>query len=125
MSSSGIDLSKHVIQAFPPWLGLPPSYTINDWIAWQKGKLVEKRLRQDPSLVDLAIRRLLARGDSLFSADPEWLKILRTQDMEAITTILEADDDESQRLRSSTPFSRQPFVKPEEAEAIRERAYVG
>lgn len=125
MSSPGVDLSKHVIQAFPPWLDLPPRYTVTDWIAWQKGKLVAEKIRQDPSLVELAIRRLEGRGDSLFTADLEWLEILRTQNLEAITTILEADDDESQRLRSSTPFSRQPFIKPKEAEVIRERAYVG
>lgn len=118
------DLSNHVIQAFPPWLDLPPGYIVNDWIAWQKGKLVAKRLRDDPTLVARAIERLEARKDSLFAADLEWLDLLRQRDVAAICAILESSDDEGQRLRSSTPFSRAPFIQPAEAEAIRERAYL-
>lgn len=125
MSVAERDLSQHVIQAFPPWLDLPPGYIVNDWIAWQKGKLVAKRLRENPSLIQTAIERLEARGDRLFSADIEWLELLRGMPVGAIATILEAPDEEGQRLRSSTPFSRPPFVQPEEAEAIRERAYLG
>ena len=109
----------------PPWLDLPPGYIVNDWIAWQKGKLVAKRLRRDPSLAHIAIRRLLARGDRLFAADLEWLDLLRSRTVEEVARLLESDDGEGQRLRSSTPFGRDPFVSPEEAEAIRERAYVG
>jgi len=125
MSVAERDLSQHVIQAFPPWLDLPPGYIVNDWIAWQKGKLVAKRLRENPSLIQTAIERLEARGDRLFSADIEWLELLRGMPVGAIATILEAPDEEGQRLRSSTPFSRPPFIQLEEAEAIRERAYLG
>jgi hypothetical protein len=42
-----------------------------------------------------------------------------------ISRLLEAPDDEGQRLRSSTPFNGQRFIQPEEIEAIRERAYLG
>lgn len=119
------DLSQVEIQAFPPWLDLPPGYIVNDWIAWEKGKLVAQRLRQDPSLIQHAIERLESRGDSLFDADAEWLELLRRRDVNFIAELLESDDHEGQRLRSSTPFSRPPFVQPEEAEVIRERAYLG
>lgn len=125
MSVAESDLSQHVIQAFPPWLDLPPGYIVNDWIAWQKGKLVAQRLRSDPSLLQVALDRLLARGDQLFSADQEWLELIRRFDVEGISQILESPDHEGQRLRSSTPFSRQPFIEPEEVETIRERAYLG
>ncbi len=119
------DLSTHVIQAFPPWLDLPPGYIVNDWIAWQKGKLVARRLREQPSLIQTAIERLKAREALLFDADIEWLELLQNKPVETIASILESPDEESQRLRSSTPFGRPPFVQPQEAEAIRERAYVG
>jgi hypothetical protein len=119
------DLSTHVIQAFPPWLDLPPGYIVNDWIAWQKGKLVADKIRKAPSLLDTAINRLVTRSDTLFAADHEWLELLRTRDIAVITGILEANDSEGQRLRSSTPFSRKPFIEPEEAEAIYERAHLG
>ena len=84
-----------------------------------------QKIRRDPSLPHVAIRRLLARGDRLFAADLEWLDLLRSRTVEEVARLLESDNAEGQRLRSSTPFSRDPFVSPEEAEAIRERAYVG
>ncbi len=124
MPATERDLSTHEIQAFPPWLDLPPGYIVNDWIAWEKGKLVARRLRQEPSLIQIAIDRLESR-ERLFEADEEWLDLLRHRDVEVISHVLECADDEGQRLRSSTPFSRPPFVHPEEAEAIRERAYLG
>lgn len=125
MAVPATDLSQHVIPAFPAWLDLPPGYIVNDWIAWEKGKLVAKRLRSDPSLINIAIKRLEARGEGLFRADVEWLELLRAHDVETIAGILEAGDPEGQRLRSSSPFVRTPFVEPQEAEAIRERAYLG
>ena len=45
MRAPAVDLNGHVVPAFPPWLDLPPGYIVNDWIAWQKGKLVAARLR--------------------------------------------------------------------------------
>jgi hypothetical protein len=125
MSVLARDLSQVEVQAFPPWLDLPPGYIVNDWIAWQKGKLVAQRLREDPSLIQQAIDRLKSRGERLFDAEVEWLELLRQHDANAIAELLESDDHEGQRLRSSTPFSRSPFIQPEESEAIRERAYLG
>lgn len=98
---------------------------MNDWIAWQKGKLVAHKIRKAPSLLDTAINRLVTRRDTFFAADHEWLELLRTRDIAVITGILEANDSEGQRLRSSTPFSRKPFIEPEEAEAIYESAHLG
>ena len=34
------------ITAFHSWLDLPPGYIVNDWIIWQKGKLVAARDRR-------------------------------------------------------------------------------
>lgn len=125
MSAEVHDSSQQVIQAFPPWLDLPPGYIVNDWIAWQKGKLVARRLREHPELVQVAVNRLESRRDRLFGADLEWMDLLHSQDLEAIARLLESDDDEGQRLRSSTPFSREPFISAREAEDICERAYLG
>ena len=125
MSAASVDLRNPVVQAFPPWLDLPPGYIVNDWIAWEKGKLVAKRVRHDPSLIQVAIERLERRADRLFEANIEWLKLLQSGDVELLASILEAGDYEGQRLRSSTPFSRTPFIQPEEVEAIHERAYFG
>jgi hypothetical protein len=86
------DLSQVEVQAFPPWLDLPPGYIVNDWIAWQKGKLVAQRLRQDPSLIQQAIDRLESRRDRLFDADVEWLDLLRHNDVNSIAELLESDD---------------------------------
>lgn len=71
VSATERDLSQHVVQAFPPWLDLPPGYIVNDWIAWEKVRLVAKRLREQPSLLQVARERLKAREDRLFAADLE------------------------------------------------------
>jgi hypothetical protein len=125
MSSSGIDLSKHVIQAFPPWLDLPPSYTVTDWIAWQKGKLVAKRLREHPEDVQLGINWLRRHQERLSNHEMEWLQMLESWSVSQIAELLEAPHHEAQRLRSGTPFKGEPFVTPQQMEAIRERAYIG
>jgi hypothetical protein len=125
MSAVTTPLDQREIQAFPPWLDLPPGYIVNDWIAWQKGKLVAERLRCQHALKDVALARLEDRGENIFVCDAEWLDLLRNCDVETIAGILESPDHEGQRLRSSTPFNRMPFVTPEEMEDIRERAYLG
>lgn len=116
---------QRVIPAFPPWLDLPPGYIVNDWIAWQKGKLVARKLRNAPHLLALARQRLEARGGDLFAADVEWLSLLSEKDVNEIAAILESPDPEGQRLRSSMPFTRAPFIEPQERDAILERAYAG
>ncbi len=125
MSLNGPSKENREIPAFPPWLDLPPGYIVNDWIHWQKGKLVARRLRDSPDLVLVAKGRLNGRLDRLCRAEIEWLEILNSCDVEEIAGIMESSDHEGQRLRSSAPFNRVPFVNPEEIEAIRERAYFG
>lgn len=125
MKAPPVDLSGRVIQAFPSWLDLPPGYIVNDWIAWQKGKLVAARLREHPEWLAMLASELSARQDHLFAASLEWLELLRSGEVEKVASILESPDPEGQRLRSSAPFRGERFVKAEEMEAIRERAYLG
>jgi hypothetical protein len=125
MRAPAVDLNGHVVPAFPPWLDLPPGYIVNDWIAWQKGKLVAARLREHPEWLAMLASELSARQDHLFAASLEWLELLRGGEVEKVASILESPDPEGQRLRSSAPFRGERFVKAEEMEAIRERAYLG
>lgn len=118
-------VAQRVIPAFPPWLDLPPGYIVNDWIAWQKGKLVATKLRFSPQLIQVARERLEARGSDLYQAQDEWLQVLREKPVEDVARILESPDPEGQRMRSSSPFTRPPFVEPAELDAILERAYAG
>jgi hypothetical protein len=113
------------IMAFPAWIELPPGYVANDWIALEKGKLIAERLREDPALVGVAIERINATPGGMFFGTEEWLNLLMEKTPGEIAAILEAPDHEGQRLRSSSPFVREPFIKPGEVEAIRERAYLG
>jgi hypothetical protein len=89
------------------------------------GKIIAARLREDPSLVQDVLHRLLNHPRRHFSATMEWIDLLQKHSVEEIAAILESDDDEGQRLRSSSPFVRAPFVTQEEMEALRERAYPG
>ena len=98
---------------------------MNDWILWQKGILIAARLRNNPSLVPLALERHQNRKKPLFSANYEWLELLQSKDIEAIASILDSSDHESQRLRSSSPFVREPFIEGNETEAIHARAHLG
>jgi hypothetical protein len=116
---------KREVSAFPPWLELPPGYIVNDWIRWQKGKLVAQRLREKPERIALGIRWLEGRGDRLSAHDAEWLNMLRTLSVEAVAELLESAGDKGQRLRSGMPFKGEPFVSEAEMEAIRERAFAG
>jgi hypothetical protein len=109
--------------AFPAWLPLPPKYLVQDWIRLEKGRVIAQKLRENPALLATARNRLMARGDSLSGADIEWLHLLDGGDVAKIAEILQAADEEGQRLRSSMPFVRAPFITPEELEAIHERAY--
>lgn len=119
------DLSQVEVQAFPPWLDLPPGYIVNDWIAWQKGKLVAQRLREHPEDVQHGINWLKRHEDRLSAHDLEWLQMLQNWPLSRVADLLEAGDDEGQRLRSGMPFKGEPFVSSQQMEAIRERAYCG
>lgn len=125
MPATERDLSTHEIQAFPPWLDLPPGYIVNDWIAWEKGKLVAKRLGEHPEDVQRGIEWLQRHADRLSEHDLEWLHMLQSWPVGKVIDLLEAPHDEAQRLRSGMPFKGEPFVTQEQMEAIRERAYLG
>ena len=111
------------VPMFPPWLDLPPNYLVQDWIRWQKGKLIAARLRQQPQLMQQGIHWLLRDQETLAAHDAEWLTLLQAGDVEAVTRILEDPGDTGQRLRSGMPFKGEPFVTHQEMEALRERAY--
>lgn len=110
---------------FPPWLDLPPGYLVQDWIRWQKGKLIATRLRQQPQLLQQGIQWLLRDQETLSAHDAEWLALLQAGDVEAVAAVLEDTGDTGQRLRSGMPFKGPPFVTHQEMEALRERAYAG
>ncbi len=113
------------VPMFPPWLDLPPNYLVQDWMQWQRGKIVAERMKQNPDLLQFAKQRLLAKRDRLFGAQIEWLELLDQMNLEEVCAILETPDDEGQRLRSSSPFHGNPFITPEENEDVRQRAYLG
>lgn len=117
--------SSDEVPMFPPWLDLPPNYLVQDWMQWQRGKIVAKRLRQNPGLIAFARQRLLAKQDRLFNAHIEWLELLDQAGLNEVCAILEAPDDEGQRLRSSSPFHGMPFITAEENEHVRQRAFAG
>ncbi len=108
---------------FPPWLDLPPGYMVQDWMQWQRGRLVAARLRENPDLIQTAKERLAARRSFLYRPQIEWLELLEQASVPQICQILEATDDEGQRQRSSSPFHGSPFITPEENEDVRQRAY--
>lgn len=110
---------------FPPWLDLPPNYLVQDWIRWQKGRIVAHRLRQQPQLLQQGIRWLLRDQETLSAHDAEWLALLNAGDVEAVAAVLEDAGDTGQRLRSGMPFKGEPFVTAQEMENLRERAYLG
>jgi hypothetical protein len=116
---------RRVLPAFPSWLDLPPGYLVQDWIRWQKGKIVARRLREDPARLEIAMERLQKKEGRLFSADAEWLDLIAARDWPRIFSVLEAPDEEGQRLRSSMPFTGEPFVTRAELEGIHERAFAG
>jgi hypothetical protein len=100
-------------------------YQRNDWIALQTARLVARRLRENPDLVERGreqIRRARDRGYD-FSAYREWEVILTSRTVEEIATLLEAESEEGQRLRSSRPFVGSPFVTDLERKEILERAF--
>jgi len=113
------------VPMFPPWLDLPPNYLVQDWMQWQRGKIVAGRLRENPELIQTAKERLEVSKAYLYQPQVEWLELLERSSVGQICHILEAADDEGQRLRSSSPFHGSPFITPEENEDVRQRAYTG
>jgi len=108
---------------FPDWLDLPEGYLVQDWMQWQRGKIVADKIIKHPELIDLAVQRLRSRGENLLRAELEWLGLLEGSRPDEISAILEDDGPEGQRLRSSSPFHGSTFITAEENDHVRKRAY--
>lgn len=80
-------------------------------------KLAAKRIREDPSRVQLGLDRIKSweeKDGRILMADREWVQLINTHSPLEIADILEMDNDEGQRLRSSMPFIRPPFFSEDE-----------
>lgn len=89
-----------------------PTYNQGDLQSLALVKAIAAKLQADPSLIQIAfnnIERWKAQGNEA-PVYKEWLGILGNG-MEVVCAVLEAETDEGQRLRSSSPF---PGVLSEE-----------
>ena len=97
----------------------------NDWMALEMARLVARRLRGNPALVELGRERILSlreRGRD-FVAYREWEELIKTLTVAEIADILEAETDEGQRLRSSRPFIGPSIITAEERQSIIDAAF--
>jgi hypothetical protein len=81
-------------------------YQPSDWRSLEMHRLIAKKLEANPSLVERA-RSNISRWKSLRGETPaysEWEDILSSGN-ERILRALTGEDQESARLRSSTPFT--------------------
>lgn len=81
----------------------PTSYNKNDLLSLAFGKAVAQKLRGDPSLLSVGIQNVKkwksqGVGDSVYD---EWLVIIG-RGVDAVCQILTSEDEEGQRLRSSS-----------------------
>lgn len=75
-----------------------------DWISWQLCRAIAARLRHEPERVMRILLDNLERAGQAGAwseNEEEWMRILKTRTPEEIAQILEAETDESQRLRSN------------------------
>ena len=71
-------------------------------------KLIAKKIRKDPSLMEVPRRNLQhwkEKYGGLERAHREWETILNENSIEQVLEILTQDNDEGQRLRQSDPFA--------------------
>ena len=97
----------------------------NDWMALEMARLVARRLRENPALVELGRERILSlreRGRD-FVAFREWEELINTLTVAEIADLLEAETEEGQRLRSSRPFIGPSFITDQERLAIIDAAF--
>jgi len=100
-----------------------------DWIRLQLSKLAATRIREDPTRVEVGlnnIRRWLEKPDCnkhWAVARLEWEDLIKSHTALEIATLLEAEGDNAQRLRSSMPFIQPPFFTEQERLTVLERAY--
>jgi hypothetical protein len=101
------------------------SHEVIDQRSLELHREVVRRLRADPTLLDIArqnLLRWLARpgvGDSLEFCYREWLKILNTKTAEDIFELLSSDTEEARRLRQNSPFAG--ILSPREVWEIKRR----
>ena len=118
-------MSTEEYSAIPNVMTFTHPHERNDWIALATARIIARRLRENPALVEKGRERILAsreRGRD-FSAYREWEEIIRKLPVAAIAELLEAQTEEGQRLRSSRPFIGPPFILDEERRAILESAF--
>jgi hypothetical protein len=78
----------------------------SDLLSLMVHRLAAERLRSEPRLLEKAkanLERWLSKNPSI-AAWLEWKEILESESLENILKIITAETDESQRLRSSSPF---------------------
>lgn len=81
-------------------------YLASDWRSLEMHRLIATKLEADPSLVERA-RSNISRWKNQRGERPaylEWEEIL-SSGMDRILHVLTSEDQESARLRSSTPFT--------------------
>ncbi len=100
-----------------------------DWISLELAKLAAARIRADPALVALGLKRI-ERWRSSPGANRhrdanwrEWEEIIRSRSADEIAALLISETDEAQRLRSNHPFIRPPFILEQERQTIIESAF--
>lgn len=95
-------------------------HNTHDRFAFALASLAAQRILEEPSRVKVGLQMIerwrQKRGD-LTPASAEWESIIRHRAPQEIATLLVADTEEEQRLRSSHPFIRGPFFT--EAERLR------
>ena len=79
----------------------------SDFISLVLHKRVAKRLNSNPKLIEKAISNLKnwLNNNPKTEAWIEWKEILENESLEKILEIITAKNDNSQRLRSSSPFA--------------------
>ena len=88
------------------------------------GGVIVARLKQNPELLSIArasLSRWIASGSPRTRAAwEEWQRIV-DQGLGAVSSVLTADDEESTRLRQSSPFAGERFITRRERAAILQR----
>ena len=95
-----------------------------DFVAYELAKLAAQQLRAHPDFIQFALERLDRwRSKRPSSAYDEWETLIKTQSHESISILLESDTEEAQRLRSSSPFIREPFFSEQERLAVIKKVF--
>ena len=95
----------------------------NDSYQLALGRKAAEALKAEPARLEIARQRVadwMAKGPY---HSPEWEALLDRGDVAEIAAILEADTEDGQRLRSSSPFIGDPFFTPDEARRIHEEIF--